>query len=335
MKHTTLTIQSFGRENEYRRAVLTIWSYYAHTGLDWKQTKVCLFTDRPEWFHQYLQGLPVEYVLLTPEKIKTMRGKIDFLHRMKIALIEETFSRTEGNILYADSDTFFTSDPTLLEQELSPEQSFMHLREYPFSDMKDMPLPMGETFQAFYRLITSRTLKGATGQPVKISPESASWNAGVMFFHPSHVRLIPDVYALTDQFYPETQNHASEQYAFSVLLQNNTALHPCDSVIYHYWYRVKKQIADELLQSVFTEQWSLMPVEQKQMAVKEMTRTLPAYFESHMLAAKDDAIQAFNANQFSKGYRSAFRALRIGALRDTTFIKDILYHFKRQLKGAK
>jgi hypothetical protein len=89
-----LVIQSFGRDNEYRRAILTILSFYAHSSLKREETKVLLFTDMPAYFSTFLEGLPVEYVLLTPEKIKSMRGEIDFLHRMKIAVIEEAFKIT-------------------------------------------------------------------------------------------------------------------------------------------------------------------------------------------------------------------------------------------------
>ncbi len=72
-----LVIQSFGRENEYRRAAFVVLSYYAHAGED-NNERTLLFTDNPEYFEPYLKGLPVEYVLLTPEKIRTMRGRLIF-----------------------------------------------------------------------------------------------------------------------------------------------------------------------------------------------------------------------------------------------------------------
>src|SRR5688500_15091363 len=109
-EESSLVIQSFGRENEYKRAILTVLSFYANCSLPDEQTRLMLFTDRPEYFSSYLSGLPVDFILLTPEKIKEMRGNIDFLHRMKIAVIEEAFDKTGGNIIYADSDTFFVAD---------------------------------------------------------------------------------------------------------------------------------------------------------------------------------------------------------------------------------
>jgi len=48
-----LALQSFGRENEYRRALLTICSYWVYAGAD---APVVLFTDKPEWFDEWLPG---------------------------------------------------------------------------------------------------------------------------------------------------------------------------------------------------------------------------------------------------------------------------------------
>lgn len=326
---TNLVLQSFGKESEYKRAILTILSYYAYTSLPVEQSKVILFTDQPDYFKPYLDIIPVQYILLTPEKIKQMRGKIDFLHRMKIALIEEAFGLIEGAMLYADSDTFFIADPTPLVQQLTPQKSFMHIWEYQFESMRHLALPAGRTFRDFLTLIESKTFRLADGTMTKISPQDASWNAGVMMFHPAHKQLIQDVYILTEQFYPPTQNHASEQYAFSVILQKNTQLSPCDAVIYHYWYRIKKQIIDIFLEHKLGDSWVCLPLSQKLLQVKEWTTLLPDYFEKHILTVKDNAIQAFNENDFSKGYYYAFQAI-VQKPFDTDFIKNVLYHTKRR-----
>lgn len=323
-----LVTQSFGRESEYRRVALMILSYYAYSSD--QSNKTLLFTDNPQWFDSYFIGLPVSYVLLTPPKIKEMRGDIDFLHRMKIALIEEAFQKFDANILYADSDTFFTGNPDSFCSHLAPEKSFMHVHEYPFEDIRNMPLPAGESFQAFVKLIESREFE-LSGGKIKIDTQFSSWNAGVMMLHKSHAKLIQDVYSLTNQFYPSTQNHASEQYAFSILLQSKTNLSPCDAVIYHYWYNVKKRIMDDFLAVEMDNIYKAPSLEKRLSIVKEMTNKLPALFDSHVYTLKDNAVQAFNKNEFGAAYKWAFKAFGSGAFKDKVFIKDVLYHFKRQL----
>ena len=329
MNKTSLVLQSFGRENEYRRAVLTVLSFYAFSTLPLESTQVLLFTDKPEWFQKYLSGLPVKFVMLTPEKIKIMRGEIDFLHRMKIALIEEAFELTDNNLLYADSDTFFTDDPTELMASLTEGKSYMHLNEYSFAD-----LPGGVTFDDFGNLIERQSFTLVDGTSFKVAAaDMYSWNAGVMMFHRSQKSIIPDVYALTDQFFPATKNHACEQYAFSLILQMRTQLEACDSVNYHYWYRTKKQIADVFLEKNL-EALQNVSLDQKLAITREWTKELPVLFEEHELALRDNAVQAFNNNQFREGYRWTFRALAKAPFSNGVFMKDVMYHTRRWL-GAK
>jgi hypothetical protein len=328
---TNLVLQSFGRENEYLRAILTVLSYYSYTSLPLSQTRVLLFTDHPDYFAPFFDQLPVDYILLTPEKIKEMRGGIDFLHRMKIALIDEAFDRAQGNILYADSDTFFIADPTPLMDKLSEDQCFMHLWEYRFEELRDQPLPAGKTFQDFLTLIENKNFWLADGRQIKVDPQNVSWNAGVMFFHHSHVRFIADVYSLTDQFYPPTLNHASEQYAFSVVLQNSIKVQSCEKVIYHYWYRIKKQIVDDYLKKKLSIAWKEKPILEKLNDIKRWTQVLPKYFDHHVLTYQDHAIQAFNNNEFWDGYQWTFKSLMKDPFKAKRFLKDVFYHTRRYL----
>ncbi len=324
---STLVTQSFGNEREYRRAIFMVWSFWAYTPTS---SRVILFTDRPDFFRPYFSGQPVEYVLLSPEKIKSMRGSIDFLHRMKIVMIEEAFSISKTNVLYADSDTFFINDPSPLMANLSPSVAYMHEREYNFEEMRYMPLPAGETFRALVSLLDTNTFVLASGSSLKLSTYQSSWNAGVMMFHPVHKALLPDVYSLTDQFYPPTRNHASEQYAFSIVFQNNTDLSSCKEIAYHYWYRVKKLIADEFLEKNVGI-LLLLDIEEKIDLIKKWTSYLQFRFDNHVWMLRDQSIQSFNKGEFKQGYAFAARAFLKNPF-SFSFNMDVLYHTKRQIK---
>lgn len=326
---TYLVLQSFGKKNEYNRAILTVLSYYAHTSLPVDQTKIILFTDNPRYFDPYLHGLPITFVLLTPEKIKRMRGEIDFLHRIKIAVIEEAFSISDGVMLYADSDTFFVADPAALSWLVSPDTAFMHLLEYPFEEEVE---DKTETYRNFYKLIKQNSFTLSNGKQIEIDSSHCSWNAGVMFLHPTHAGLIPDVYALTNQFYLGSGSHASEQYAFSVVMQENAELSACDSVIYHYWYRVKKQIVDQLLLEVITKNWGVLALSKKIADIKKLTEILPSYFEEHLLMKQDYAIQAFNSDRMIEGYKWTFRSIVKDPMKNGRLMKDAFYHTLRCMK---
>ncbi len=323
-----LVVQSFGRENEYPRTILCLWSFYAHVSAEFLDTKVLLFTDRPEYFKEYLRDLPITYILLSHEKITQMRGEIDFLHRIKISIIEEAFQQSEGNILYIDADTFFTDNPAPSFLKLSDKVSFMHTNEYAFQSLQEMPLPSGLPFHLVLKFLQEKEFTMANGYKRKFLPALFSWNAGVIMLHRKQQSLLADVYAITDQLFPPTKNHASEQYAFSIVLQTNTELHSCENIIYHYWYRIKKQIADNFLAKNINNSWGALSTKQKKLLVRKWTKKLPRYFDTHFLTMRDNSIQAFNKNDFGQGYLWAFKAL-VKSPFNVFFIKNCIYHTKR------
>ncbi|HEY8933594.1 MAG TPA: hypothetical protein VIM65_00165 [Cyclobacteriaceae bacterium] len=322
-----LVTQSFGNEQEYKRAIFCIASFYAHC--EDKSSACYLFTDNPDYFQKYLNDFPIRYFVLTPDKIKAMRGDIDFLHRMKIALIDEAFEHADQNLLYADSDTFFLKDPSEKMSRLRPDISFMHLPEYSFESMRDWMLPAGVPFRAFINLISENQFKMPDGSALKIDTSGYSWNAGVMMLHTSHKKYIPEVYAITEQSYPFTKNHACEQYAFSIALQRHTTLHRCDDVSYHYWYRVKKKLADAFLQKEVAD-FDIHPIAESFERIRKITQELPLRIENSVVFLKDASIQSFNENRFFIGYKFAARVL-VRSPFEYLFIKDILYHTKRML----
>lgn len=326
----TLVLQSFGRPSEYRRALLTILSFYAHCSLPKQHTQVLLFTDAPGFFASLLEDYPVSYQMLSPSTIQRMRGDIDFLHRIKIAVIESAFQLSSGILLYADSDTFFIKDPVTATSTVTANTCLMHVWEYRFSELANMKLPAGKTFHAFLSLLKKGEFSLSNGESIQVSPDDVSWNAGVMMFHPEHRKFIPDVYTLTNQFYPPTRNHASEQYAFSIVLQRALTIRPCNDVIYHYWYGIEKQVMDDFLLARWGEDQVRKQGASSKDVIRRWTGMLPSYLHNHILMQRDKAIQAFNADAYAEGYRWTFRSL-MHLPWSAAFLRDVLYHTKRKL----
>lgn len=330
--HINLVVQSYGRENEYFRAIFSVWSFYAFVAPAFRETKTLLYTDEPGFFEEYLRDLPVTYLTMTYEKMKEMRGTDDFLHRMKIAIIDDAFRQSPGNIFYVDSDTFFVADPSPLFGRMTGKLSFMHQCEYSFESLRQMPLPSGEPFHAVSKHLEKNLFTMADGRKQKFGLDLSSWNAGAMLLHRDVEKLLPDVFAITDQLYTATRNHASEQYAFSLVLQRDTEIEACESVIHHYWYRVKKQVADIFLHQILTPSWKMLSRNAKEECVRKWTREFPGIFERHRFTLQDNAIQAFNAGHMKVGYSWALRLLLRNPF-NITFIKDVAYHTRKFLIG--
>lgn len=324
-----LVAQSYGRKNEYLRTIFSIWSYYAHVSPDLRRTKTLLYTDDPDFFKAFFREIPVTYIVLTPQRMKAMRGENDFLHRMKIAIIADAFEQTTGNVLYLDGDTFFIGSPSDLSGRLSARQLFMHTPEYSFRSMLELPLPSGAPFHAVLAHIREKEFTMAGGRKQKFDDGLFSWNAGVMLLHREIKDLLPDVFAITDQLYAGTRNHASEQYAFSLVLQSYARLEACDQVVYHYWYRVKKQIADDFLKQNLPS-WQTHSFEMQMEYTRVWAQRLPGIFESHVSTLRDNAIQAFNSGYMRKGYYWTLRALVRNPF-SVSFIRDVAYHTRRSL----
>ncbi len=323
----TLVLQSFGRESEYKRAIFAIWSAWTHLETS---IKVILFTDNSLYFKQYFEGQDVTYVNLSAAKIKSMRGEINFLHRMKIALIEEAFEIADTDLLYIDSDTYFTGSPHLEINETAKGIVHMHLPEYGFKSMKDLPLPSGINAHRFFELIDKNLFKLSNGEEISIDENFYSWNAGVMFLPKSVKKHLADVYTLTEQFFPPTQNHASEQFAFSIVFQRTFEIKPCDKVIHHYWYRVDKMIMDEWLGQMINLPWASRSLQQKLDFTHRHTAQLPKIVENHVLMLRDKAIQSFHEKKYMAGYSYSFCALMKSPL-NRKFLFDLLYHTKKMI----
>jgi hypothetical protein len=266
--------------------------------------------------------------------MRAMRGKHDFLHRMKIAIIEKAFAAVEDVLFYIDSDAFFLRDPTSIVNAVAPDRAFMHCKEYAFKSLQSMALPAGKPFHDFLNLLRSHHFILNDGSEVRFSDTLDSWNAGVIVLPKDARVLLDDVYALTDQFFFPTSNHASEQYAFSMVLQTRMNLSDCEKFVCHYWHRVKKTIMDEFLSRHVTAEWAAAGAAAMAADIRKFTAELPRFMERHPLTYKDNSIQAFHTNSFGVGYKYATLAMLKGYV-NFVFIKDILYHTKRMILGRR
>ncbi|SMB89527.1 hypothetical protein SAMN00120144_0942 [Hymenobacter roseosalivarius DSM 11622] len=203
----------------------------------------------------------------------------------------------------------------------------MHLFEYNFEHDTSIKMP---TYTKFLSLIKQGKFTTSKGL-IKVTSKDESWNAGVMALPAYVVNLLPDVYALTEQFYPATLHKTCEQYAFSLVLKNASELHPCDSYVYHYWEHGQKITADSLFNKLFTSSFKQLSLVEKEAKVCVLAKQLPGLLEGHILLLRDRALQAFSHDQFSEGYRYAWKVLKKEPF-NVQFVRDLLYHAKRHLK---
>jgi hypothetical protein len=330
-----LILLSYGREGEYRRAIMATLTFWAWTSNH--QIKVLIFTDNPDYFRSYLSGIPVEYALITPEKLSAMMAGTKFIHRVKIGVIAEAFEYLQPDkIFFIDSDTYFYNDPAALFDEVSDTVSIMHTAEYRFEQIVNNPAD-ADTAGPFVELLQKKTFKTSRGQE-RFHAGQMAWNSGVIGLSAASAAFLPDVFALTDEFYRYSKWFTSEQNAFSLLLQTRTQILPASSYVLHYWPPNDKRAMDSILGEKISPTFAQQPLEKRLIQARQWTAEMPAAVERYFLknpyfALQRQAMDAFNKTQVLSGYKFALQAF-MRAPRDVKFIKDVLFHTKRQLLKA-
>jgi len=221
----TLVYQAYGKPEIIRQSLFSILSF-----LRWDLgEKILVYTDQSQQLTQFFQEISqVEIVSITPEQIKTWRGKIDFVHRVKIEVLLDAVKRQKDSILYLDGDTIFIKDPKALFSQTNPGQSIMHLMESRLDQAKD---PLTKKMAQFCRTENFKLKRGIVSIPLS----TEMWNAGVIGIDGTRLNLLERILELTDVAYEKYQKHVIEQLAVSYFLQSVGKITPAEPWILHYW----------------------------------------------------------------------------------------------------
>ncbi len=249
---TRQLILAYGSEIEYNRAVFAILSFWAWYDGDRAAVQTIIFTDHPTFFTPHLEGLPVAYRLLTPDILAQMRGEQNFVHRIKVSVINQIAHEQPGDALFfCDADTFFVAPSAPLIGQLRPGYSVMHLCEHSFEQAittwASFSPPQDEYPRKFVELIKSRSFELLPGAPNSFSPNQMMWNSGVVGLAAETLPLLPAILALNDELYAKSHWVLSEQAAFSLALPTQTQLITSNQDVFHYWGKRQKAVMDKLL----------------------------------------------------------------------------------------
>jgi|SRR6185437_5713739 len=226
-----LLYQAYGNKAIINEAIYSLLSYYYIVKDELSsEVKVVVYTDDIPAFDHFFSGKDFVYRPLTKELVKEWRGSIDFVHRVKIKIIQDFFSDyPDANVLYVDSDTVFKTSPASLYKLIADGRLVMHTME---GVIKNRSNPI---FKKLYKYIFSNdiTLPGST--KTKVPVDTQMWNAGVIGIKDKQKNILEKVLDFTDGLYPHFPKHIVEQFAFSYYFQNETAIVPAESYIFHYW----------------------------------------------------------------------------------------------------
>jgi hypothetical protein len=190
-------------------------------------TEVWIYTDKPGWFRNFSDcPLPLNYREVDMDTIKKWRGKIDFVHRVKIEILKDFTKDRTGNVLYADTDVVFTRAIDKLFAGIAKGNRYMHIMEGNINEGSN------RIFRKLNSHLAAKTNLKINGRPMA---ELAMWNAGVLGFNTQYNYLLDRVLDFTDSEYPQFPKHVVEQFAFSAFFSEPGDIMAAIPYILHYW----------------------------------------------------------------------------------------------------
>jgi len=219
-----LIYQAYGNPDILNEALFSIISYLRQPA----PAIVLVYTDNPAHFHRVLGELPaVEYVPIALSQWSEWRGDIDFVHRVKIKVLQHAAAHYSGQLLYVDTDTVFTQPVATLFVALERGERFMHMREGNLGDGNPLNRKISRALQQ-----AGGGLSLADGV---IGPQTQMYNAGALGFRSLDAPLLAEVLALTEQLYRLYPKHVMEQLAFSIVWAQAGPVREAAQWVYHYW----------------------------------------------------------------------------------------------------
>jgi hypothetical protein len=249
MKNLKIVYQAYGRTDAIEQVLLStasLRSWYP-AGFPFE---IEIYTDQTDRLREFFGSENrVTLVPITGEQIQAWRGKIDFVHRVKLEILSSATKNWDGDLLYLDGDTYFTAHPEALLNQISDSVSVMHVRE------STLGRPDNLMTKKVAKFVRGRRFK-VGGEEFDIPPSTVMWNAGVMGMSRKNCKLLGNMIELTEVLYGEYRKHTMEQLAVCFYLQRTSEIRAAEPIIKHYW-NLKEYFDQEIHR--FIEKYPTLP----------------------------------------------------------------------------
>lgn len=237
------------------------FSIYTAAAYKTTEDRIIVVAENPSLFTSLKDH--IEVIPINRAQIKEWEGKHHFFWRVKIKALELIAQKyPRDSILYLDGDTFFYKNMNILRSGLKDGQNFMHIEEGKLSELSSKT----------EKLMWSQ-MKGRTYHTIKIDESSAMWNAGVIGISSQHFDCLNLTLGINDAMCADNvTRRLIEQFAFSLGLNEYSALQSADDVVGHYWGNKKQwnKIIDHFLKECFMKNYSFNQIIEQ---VKKMDLT--------------------------------------------------------------
>jgi len=212
----------FGNQRFFDEARFSILSAFHFLNKEPSNCKIVIYTDNEVEF----EDLDVETVNLSKNEWDSWAGEDNYVYRGKILCIKKCIDKYGLPIIFLDTDTYFKKHPKFLFERLLAGNNIMHFNEgIPNRDLLNyLNLPKIRNW------LLVNGIKFPTGN---------NWNSGVIGIKQESTYLMNKILEFNDIYYKVSKYFATEQFAFSVILEN-TKLEATNDIVYHYWHESLK-----------------------------------------------------------------------------------------------
>ncbi|MFN8417620.1 MAG: hypothetical protein U0U66_14920 [Cytophagaceae bacterium] len=187
-----------------------------------------IYTDQPQKF-DWLQLPNCTLETLSNDTIQLYKGEIDFVHRVKIKVLEHALSNYKGNFIYLDTDMYALTDITELFKQINTTQTLMHEQEGSIKSKYNL------VAKKIYKFVNTH-LDWLKSKNITLDLYTIMYNAGVIGISNEHKSVVAKVLSDTDIIYPIFPSHIVEQISFSLELKNHSKVIDTSDVLFHYWF---------------------------------------------------------------------------------------------------
>ncbi|MGA9213448.1 hypothetical protein [Kaistella sp.] len=244
--------------NHYQQVYFSIYTAFACKNIE---DRIIVITEDPSLFSSLEDN--IEIILINRDIIKEWEGKYHFFWRVKIKALQLIAQKYPmDSILYLDGDTFFYQNMDILRNDLINGKNHMHIEEGKLSTLSSKTEKM-----------MWQQMKGKVYHNIKIDENSAMWNAGLIGISSKHFDCLELTLGINDAMCAHgVTRRLIEQLAFSMGLNEYSALQPADHIVGHYWGNKKQwnKIIDHFLKECFMKNYSFDHIIE---CVKEMDLT--------------------------------------------------------------
>jgi hypothetical protein len=246
MQKTILYLSHGGPKyhDQTRYSVLTLLALlFAQNRND---VRIAVYTDRPDQLpvHDLVHAIPV-----APEDFAAWRGPLDYVHRIKLGVLQRALDALGPPLIYVDSDTRWLQIPDAPFAALSPELRVSRLPS-PEQEAGGTPAVSGtapcylykieglispDFFPQYFHLLRrSRSRLAAWG--LRPDPPWTMWNSGTVGIPADSAGFIDDVLRINDALLPHVSfRNCVEQLALSLVASSRFEVRPFDACLEHWW----------------------------------------------------------------------------------------------------